>query len=126
MSVGLPKQLRRLSAVVVVLCYVWLSAAGAFLHNCVRVHPSSESVVTQIAQADASQISDDSHLIEHAHINSAASCAVCDWQSVNVSVALPVFDLLPPFARQQRVITTFPRYLRTTVVSTSSRAPPLA
>jgi hypothetical protein len=116
--------LRRVSAFALVLCYVWLSAFGSFLHECVRPNAPSAPTVAISSTQTHTQDAHESHAV--GHTDNAHSCSVCEWQMVNTTPALPVFVIVSSFSLQQRVITTFPRYLKTIAVSTSSRAPPLA
>ncbi len=51
-------------------------------------------------------------------------CLACEWESMQVSAALPTFTLYLTDATPPRVVTTLPRYLRSRAIATSSRGPP--
>lgn len=51
-------------------------------------------------------------------------CLACEWESMQVSAALPTFTLYLSDATPPRVITTLPRYLLSRAIATSSRGPP--
>jgi hypothetical protein len=116
--------IRRISALAVALCYIWLSAFGSFLHDCVRSSAPTAHTRAYSSEQTDTQVAQESHITAHA--DGTHSCPVCAWQAANVSTALPAFEVVPSFARQQRVVTTFPRYLKTVILFSSSRAPPLA
>lgn len=117
--------LRRICAAVLVMCYVWLSTAGALLHDCLRA-PSPIRVTYTAYSTPSTAHSQNTHAAANENQSSPDTCPICTWQAANVSVALPVFEIVAPIALQQRVITTFPRYLKHSTPSSSSRAPPLA
>jgi hypothetical protein len=117
-------RLKRIGALMVMLCYVWLSSFGSFLHECVRVPTQRSVAICLTPTLTGTQVTQEDHAVAHNH--RVHSCPVCEWQATNVSPALPVFEIVPSFSLQKRVITTFPRYLKTVSLFTSSRAPPLA
>ena len=110
------------------LCYLWVGAALSFQHADCLTH-DVESLL-RLPSAFASAYRDRPRairVIAQAKITArAAHCAACEWQASNVSPALSAFTFTVVTITATRVITTFPRYLRTRKFSTSSRAPPLA
>jgi hypothetical protein len=114
----------RLCAALLLFCYSLVSVVLPFQHHhslaseleglptaAVRLVGASPAPLhTQVAVASAT------HPLDH--------CFACEWQSAQVSAALPALRLkfvLPP---APRIPTTLPRYLFVRVISTSSRAPP--
>ncbi|MCS6775677.1 MAG: hypothetical protein RMJ43_07855 [Chloroherpetonaceae bacterium] len=110
-------------AAVLALCYVWLSAAGGFLHSCARFHtPSGVTCVATSAPSCATQ--EQTYVVAAEHRNADDACAVCVWQANNLSEALPALEILTPAILRQCVVTTLPRYLQSAPLASSSRAPP--
>ncbi len=114
----------RLFAALLLFCYSLVCIALPFQHNH-GLAPEFENIPTRgigLVGAPAAPL--------HTHIASAPAahlrdhCLACEWQSAQVSAALPVLRLkfvLPP---APRIPTTLPRYLSVSVISTPSRAPP--
>lgn len=56
----------------------------------------------------------------------SAHCTACEWQAMQVSVALSAYKLFLSETTPPRVVTTLPRCLRSRAIATASRGPPTA
>ncbi len=117
----------RIFAALTALCYLFVGVTLSFQH----VHLLLPETETALHLPVSTTVS--FHAVTHTRLaasNSSAhkphTCAACEWQSNNISPALPAVTLVFLPLTHQRVITTFPRYLPVRTISTSSRAPPLA
>jgi hypothetical protein len=128
--VSLQKCLRRsmrLFTLLAALCYLWVGSALSFQHTDCLTHD-----VETLLRLPSAFTSIDRPFPLHTRITHTkakahpAHCDACEWQANNVSPALPAFTFTVVTIASTRVVTTFPRYLRTLKLSTSSRAPPLA
>ena len=121
------RRFMRRFALLAALCYLWVGSALSFQHTDCLTHD-----VEMLLRLPSTFTSVNRPTPLHSRISSAkavartAHCAACEWQASNVSPALPAFTFTFVTIASTRVITTFPRYLRTRKFATSSRAPPLA
>ena len=121
------KQPTRLAALVIALCYFWLSAATSFQHTHGIEDESEEAIVVSVSAPTAVLRGNGAatgHTLKAVKITHPTRCLACEWQATNVSPALPIlkWDFTPPMT--PRAITTMPRYLRARTLATSSRGPP--
>ena len=120
------KRPARLLTAFVGLCYAILSLALPFQHD----HQGEEAQVPlRLSGSSATArapIPVHTQLVAKAKLAHPAHCAACEWQTTNVSPALPMFTVAFVPLSTPHVITTFPRYLRLRSLPTSSRGPPLA
>ena len=117
----------RLLAALTALCYLFVGLTLSFQHaDCLLRE-------TEIALGLPNEVSVSFYAVGNTRLaaspasaHKAHACAACEWQANNLSPALPALTFVFLPLTHQRVITTFPRYLRACAISTSSRAPPLA
>lgn len=119
----------RLCAALLLFCYSLVSIILPLQHHdCLLEElegvPGVTKVIIGTVQATSAPL--------HTQVTAAKAvhplkhCAACDWQNAQVSVALPTLRLKFVVPPAPRVVTTLPRYLSVRVISTPSRAPPIA
>ncbi|MCW3100568.1 MAG: hypothetical protein JWL77_6186 [Chthonomonadaceae bacterium] len=117
----------RLCAALLLFCYSLVSIVLPFQHNHGLLEeleglPGATKEIIGLVRAPAAPLH--TRLAVAPAARPLKHCLACEWQSAQVSAALPVLRLkfvLPP---APRIPTTLPRYLSVRVISTSSRAPP--
>lgn len=123
----------RLISLLTMLCYVWVSGVLPFQHS---DHIGEEIEGGAILTRSVRHVGRSSPHSSHVHAERtllaarlihSGPCLACQWQSAQVSSALPVcsFTLSERFI-SLCVVTTFPRYLPAVASTLSSRGPPLA
>ncbi|HLK58620.1 MAG TPA: hypothetical protein VKU00_18765 [Chthonomonadaceae bacterium] len=116
---------RRALAMVLTLGYFWLSVVLPFQHTHFHVAAVPLPATDGRTQTTHARPLDTKCSVQSQR-RAPASCLACEWEAANVSPALPAFTLVLEKPLAPRVVTTFPRSLRYTLVSASSRAPPRA
>ena len=117
----------RLFALLMALCYFWLSAATSFQHTHRPGDDADETPAVSVTLAARQRVSGPSKSDRSAaKIRAARHCAACEWQAANVSPALPVLQWNFTPSAAPRAVTLMPRYLRLPVLAPSSRGPPCA
>ena len=121
------KRPTRLFALLMTLCYFWLSAATSFQHTHRPGDDMDETPAVSVSVTANKCVAGSAKSYQStAKIRSAKHCTACEWQAANVSPALPVirWNFTPSAA--PRAVTLMPRYLRLPVFAPSSRGPPCA
>lgn len=113
----------RLCAALLLFCYSLVSMILPLQHTDLFSHELEGMPTAMVRPADAPAAPLHTQMVAKV-VKPLKHCLACEWQSAQVSAALPSLRLkfvLPP---APRVVTTLPRYLSVRVLSTPSRAPP--
>lgn len=117
----------RLIASLLLFCYSLVSIVLPFQHSHGLLEelegvPGASKVFIGTAGEPAAALH--TRLIAGRAAHPLKHCLACEWQSAQVSAALPTLRLKFVAPSMPRVPATLPRYLSVRVISTSSRAPP--
>lgn len=130
---GTPSVLRRhsygrprLLSAFVALSYVVLSLALPFQHH--HQGEEAQGLLLLCCSSGAGRATAPAHPHLRSNSSRAASdtCVACEWQTANVSAALPAFAVAFVLPQRSLVAAALPRYLRSRSLPITSRGPPVA
>lgn len=116
---------QRASALVTVLCCLWMSTIGSLFHTDGPLMLPQAGRVTSAGMSAAGG----PHLVwtrGSRRAESPGDCAACQWQANSVSPAMPGFSLTLGLRRIPHTIAALPLYSGVRFSRSSARSPPAA